>query len=62
MNRRTAMIIAAGIVLSLMAGTVSRVLTLHTTAAAPITITVQTAPPSVPAAAASEFETESLSA
>ena len=46
MNRRSAVIVAAGLVFALTAGMVSRSMTLHqTTAAAPVRIVVQTAPP-----------------
>jgi len=46
MNRTSSMIIAAGLVFALMAGTVSRAVTLHpSTAAAPVRIVVQTAAP-----------------
>jgi len=52
MNRTSSMIIAAGLVFALMAGTVSRAVTLHpSTAAAPVRIVVQTAAPGVPAPA-----------
>lgn len=45
MNRRSAVIVAAGLVFALTAGMVSRSMTLHqTTAAAPVRIVVQTAP------------------
>jgi hypothetical protein len=47
MKRTSAMVISAGLVLALVAGTVSRVVTLHQTsaAAAPVRIVVQTAAP-----------------
>jgi hypothetical protein len=48
MNKRSAMLIAAGLVAALMGGTVSRVATLHS--ASPVKIIVQTA--AAPAAAA----------
>lgn len=52
MKRTSAVIVAAGLVFALMAGTVSRVLTLHQTpAAAPIQIVVQTPASAGPAAA-----------
>lgn len=54
MNRKSAMIMAAGLVFVLMAGTVSRAVTLHpTSAAAPIQIVVQT--PAAAAATAPSF-------
>ena len=52
MNRRSSIIIAAGLVLALMAGTASRVATLHPSAAAPVRIVVQTAAPAAPTAPA----------
>ena len=53
MNRTSSMIIAAGLVFALMAGTVSRAVTLHpSTAAAPVRIVVQTAAPAAPTAPA----------
>lgn len=46
MNKRSATIVAGGLVLALMAGTASRELTLHPAAsAAPMRIVVQTTPP-----------------
>jgi hypothetical protein len=46
MNRRSAVIVAAGLVFALMAGTVSRAVTLHpANAAAPVRIVVQTPAP-----------------
>jgi hypothetical protein len=61
MNRRSSIIIAAGLVFALMAGTVSRAVTLHpSSAAAPVRIVVQTAPPttSAPSTASAEPESE----
>jgi len=52
MNRRSSIIIAAGLVVALMAGTASRVATLHSSAAAPVRIVVQTAAPAAPTAPA----------
>jgi len=53
MNRRSAVIVAAGLVFALTAGMVSRSMTLHpTTAAAPVRIVVQTAPPAAATATA----------
>jgi hypothetical protein len=58
MNRRSAMIMAAGLVFMLMAGTVSRAVTFHpTSAAAPIQIVVQT-PASAAAAATAPIHVE----
>lgn len=46
MNRRSAVILAAGLVFALMAGTVSRAVTLHSpSAAAPVRIVVHTPAP-----------------
>ncbi len=50
MNKKSAVLIAGGLVLALMAGTVSRELTLGKTAAAPVRIIVQT--PAAPLATA----------
>jgi len=61
MNRRSSIIIAAGLVFALMAGTVSRAVTLHpSSAAAPVRIVVQTAAPttSAPSLASAEPESE----
>ncbi len=64
MNRRSAVIIAAGLVFALMAGTVSRVMTLHpVNAGAPVRIVVQTAAPAhvavnAPKLAPTETESE----
>lgn len=52
MNRRSSIIIAAGLVFALMAGTASRVATLHSSATAPVRIVVQTAAPAAPTAPA----------
>jgi hypothetical protein len=53
MNRRSAVFMAAGLVFVLMAGTVSRAVTLHPTrAAAPIQIVVQTPAQAGPAVTA----------
>lgn len=53
MNRRSSIIIAAGLVFALMAGTVSRAVTLHSVnAAAPVRIVVQTAAPTTSTAPA----------
>jgi hypothetical protein len=50
MNRRSAILVSAGLVLALMAGTASRVATLHPAAAvAPTRIVVQTLAPKVAA-------------
>ena len=57
MNRRSALIIAAGLVLALVSGTVYRVATLR--GGAPVTIIVQTAAPSPPAAAVQRLDGES---
>jgi hypothetical protein len=58
MNRRSASIVAASLVFALMAGTVSRVVTLHqATAAAPVRIVVQTpAPQSAPVITTDGYE------
>jgi predicted neutral ceramidase superfamily lipid hydrolase len=54
MNRKSSIIIAAGLVFALMAGTVSRAVTLHSSsAAAPVRIVVQTATPATAAPATS---------
>ncbi len=60
MNRRSSIIIAAGLVFALMAGTVSRAVTLHpSSAAAPARIVVQTAPTTTaPSAPSAEPETD----
>jgi hypothetical protein len=61
MNRRSSIIIAAGLVVALMAGTVSRAVTLHSSStAAPVRIVVQTAAPTtaVPSPASAEPETD----
>jgi hypothetical protein len=60
MNRRSAAIIAASLVFALTAGTVSRMVTLHqSTAAAPVSIVVQTpAPQSPPAVTTANYERE----
>ena len=57
MKRTSAMIISAGLVFALVAGTVTRVVTLHQTsaAAAPVRIVVQTAAPQVSSAPAPAF-------
>ena len=51
MNKKSAVVIAGGLVLALMAGTVSRELTLGKTAAVPVKIIVQT-PAAAPLATA----------
>jgi len=54
MNRRSAVIIAAGLVFALASGAVSRAMTLHpVNAAAPVRIVVQTAAPAVSSVATS---------
>jgi len=61
MNRKSSIVIAAGLVLALMAGTVSRAVTLHSaSSAAPVRIVVQTAPATAaaPALTAPEPETD----
>jgi hypothetical protein len=62
MNRKSAIVISAGLVFALMIGTVSRVVTLHSAAAvAPVRIVVQTTAPQpapAPASAPSSFERE----
>ncbi len=59
MNRRSSIVIAAGLVLALMAGTVSRAVTLHSAgAAAPVRIVVQTAPATTAAPAITQTEPE----
>ncbi len=57
MKRTSAMIISAGLVFALVAGTVTRVVTLHQTsaAAAPVRIVVQTAAPQAAPLTASTF-------
>ena len=60
MNRRSALIIAAGLVLALLSGTVSRVATLR--AGAPVTIVVQTAASQAPTATTQAMEAEGDSA
>ena len=57
MNRKSASIIAASLVFALMAGTVSRAVTLHhATSAAPVRIVVQTTAP--PALTTAGYERE----
>lgn len=57
MNRRSAMLISAGLVFALMAGTASRVLTLHApVSATPARIVIQTT--TIPQAAAAVGERE----
>jgi hypothetical protein len=59
MNRRSATVIAAGLVLALMAGTASRALTRPQSAAAtPVRIVVQTPPPQSPPITTAGFERE----
>jgi hypothetical protein len=59
MNRRSATIIAASLVFALMAGTVSRALTLHqATASAPVRIVVQTPGLQNPPVTTAGFELE----
>ncbi len=57
MKRTSAMIISAGLVFALVAGTITRVVTLRQTAAtaAPVRIVVQTAAPQVAPVTASTF-------
>ena len=60
MNRRSSIIIAAGLVFALMAGTVSRAVSLHPSrAAAPVRILVQTASPTTGAPTLGSTERES---
>ena len=60
MNRRSSIIIAAGLVFALMAGTVSRAVSLHpSSAAAPVRIVVQTASPTTGAPTLASAEPES---
>jgi hypothetical protein len=59
MNRKSGVIIAAGLVFALMAGTVSRGLSMHQASAAPVRIVVQTAgPQSPPPVTTAGFERE----
>jgi hypothetical protein len=59
MNRRSAIIVSGGLVLALMAGTASRVATLHAAAAAsPTRIVVQTVAPTAPATATAPADVE----
>ena len=61
MNRRSSIIIAAGLVFALMAGTDSRAVTLHqSSGAAPVRIVVKTASPTTgaPTLASTERESE----
>lgn len=59
MNRRSAVIIAAGLVFALTAGAASRAATLHpVTAGAPVRIVVQTVAPATSAVAPASANTE----